>query len=633
MQHRLLSSRCCNLLSALIFGHLSRSACFSSSRLLLRTAGTPRNALDLRCSARNFATLPGMETLAKLGECASHSWLEQLEADPETELHAPNRKSREVKSGHYVRVLPTPLPDPKLIIHSEDMSKHLGLSEEVVQSDQFVRFFSGEQSLVPELESWCTPYALSIMGNRYTHNCPFGTGNGYGDGRAISIGEVVVNGERWELQMKGSGTTPFCRGGDGRAVLRSSIREFLASEAMFHLRVPTTRALCLIKSETEKARRPWYSGEDRMPSEDHPRLASLPAHERKMYMREIALKLAEPDVMIRESCAITTRVSPSFLRVGHLDLFARRAEVAPTPDGLRQLEQLISHALFREYPDVSPDAPLPARAKEMLRAAADRFGRLVADWLRVGFCQGNFNADNCLVGGRTMDYGPFGFIDCYDPLFAKWVGSGDHYAFMNQPNAILANLQFAVSLSPVLSGGLDDVREVLTYAKRSVLSSVQDVWRRKFGLRQQNDELAQDLFNTYEDLLRRSCGDWTIIWRQLAEVVLVEDGAEDEKLLAPLLAGFYEPLTDELKESWIKFLKRWRNELANEGTTAQQAAEQIRSESPMFIPREWMLVEAYKQAEKEDFSLVQEAVSSYSTCSMCWGAAGDCREDVGREEL
>ena len=158
-------------------------------------------------------------------------------------------------------------------------------------------------------------------------------------------------------------------------------------------------------------------------------------------MREIALKLAEPDVMIRESCAITTRVSPSFLRVGHLDLFARRAEVAPAPDGLRQLEQLISHALFREYPDVSPDAPLPARAKEMLRAAADRFGRLVADWLRVGFCQGNFNADNCLVGGRTMDYGPFGFIDCYDPLFAKWVGSGDHYTFMNQPNAILANLQ------------------------------------------------------------------------------------------------------------------------------------------------------------------------------------------------
>uniref|UniRef100_A0A7S0EUP7 Selenoprotein O n=1 Tax=Hanusia phi TaxID=3032 RepID=A0A7S0EUP7_9CRYP len=157
-----------------------------------------------------------------------------------------------------------------------------------------------------------------------------------------------------------------------------------------------------------------------------------------------------------------------------------------------------------------------------------------------------------------------------------------------------------------MSGGMDDVREVLTYAKRSVLSSIQDMWRRKLGLSKENNDLAQELFSEFEDLTRRSCGDWTITWRQLADVALVEEGSEDEKLVAPLLSAFYEPLTEELREGWIKFLKPWRSELMNEGTDAQQAAEQIRNENPMFIPREWMLVEAYKQADQNDFTLVHE---------------------------
>merc|ERR1719326_2088437 len=145
---------------------------------------------------------------------------------------------------------------------------------------------------IPGFDSWATPYALSIMGQAMYDNCPFGTGNGYGDGRAISIGEVVApSGQRWEMQLKGGGRTPFCRGADGRAVLRSSLREFLASEAMHFLRVPTTRALSLVVSRTETTKRPWYSGarDDAVPapsiSEDDPRLAKFPPQVRKQLIR------------------------------------------------------------------------------------------------------------------------------------------------------------------------------------------------------------------------------------------------------------------------------------------------------------------------------------------------------------
>ena len=238
----------------------------------------------LRGGAReaHMSAVGEVDTLAGLAQNADHSWLQQLNMDPETDKFAPNRESRQVRSGHYVKVLPTPLPKPKYVIHSKAMAQTLGISEADVQSERFIKFFSGEQAQIPGLESWATPYALSIMGTRHYNNCPFGNGNGYGDGRAQSIGEVVVNGNRWEMQLKGGGKTPFCRGADGRAVLRSSIREFIASEAMFALGVSTTRALSLVVSEGETTRRPWYSGRSDAENinENDPRLARFPPEQR-----------------------------------------------------------------------------------------------------------------------------------------------------------------------------------------------------------------------------------------------------------------------------------------------------------------------------------------------------------------
>jgi len=525
--------------------------------------------------------------LERLGRSADHSWIEQLSSDPEAEEHTPNKRSREVRSGHYVRVRPTPLLRPKLAVHSADVAELLGISEGEVASEAFVAFFSGDQGRVGALESWCTPYALAIMGQPQYQNCPFGNGNGYGDGRAVSVGEVVVKGRRWEMQLKGGGTTPFCRGADGRAVLRSSIREFLASEAMHHLRVGTTRALCLTVSSGETVQRPWYSG--RTDGTDWFR---------------------DPDTVINEPCAITTRVSPSFLRVGHLDLFARRATAeGSTPRHLRELEQIVEHAIFREYPDSAPGRPLPERALAMLEAAADRLTEMVSGWLRVGFCQGNFNSDNCLIGGRTMDYGPFGWIDRYDPLFAKWVGSGQHFAFMNQPRAALFNYITLVSaVQPVLGddsrgSGQEGLKALVQRASQRVATAVSEVFRSKLGFAAPGSEAAEGLWADLEPLMRKSRVDYTILWRQLAQSW--EASLDDANaLFSPLTPAFYDSPSEELMTEWVAWLRRWRAALDAEG--ASGVSERIRAASPKYVPREWMLADAYRRAAYGDFAGVRE---------------------------
>lgn len=366
--------------------------------------------------------------------------------------------SRPVFNGHYVRVRPTALKNPKLVICSPDLSAELGFGEGEVESEAFARYFSGDVDGAFEkskegnpIETWATPYALSIMGKRYTSNCPFGTGDGYGDGRAISIAEIVVPtntdadsdddgnaslGKRYELQLKGAGQTPFCRGADGRAVLRSSLREFLASEAMHHLGIGTTRALSVVVSDGpmgDTSRRPWYSdgakkGGNDLPKMDDPRLAQYSIEKRREIIAQLAAqRKSDPDTLVEERCAITTRVAPSFVRIGHLDLFARRVEnwkMKQTGDKIpiiesapyQELEDIMWHACFREFHD---EAYVPyhetndaeSAAKAMLETSMERIADMVAGWIRVGFVQGNFNADNCLVGGRTMDYGPFGFLD------------------------------------------------------------------------------------------------------------------------------------------------------------------------------------------------------------------------------
>ena len=205
-------------------------------------------------------------SFAAFARRADYSLLDSLQADPQASGDGQDHRPRQVFSGHYVPVMPTPLPEPHLVAYSKALFQELGLSEDLAQDDQFSRLFSGDISVAREPMrpfGWATGYALSIYGTEYTQQCPFGTGNGYGDGRAISVFEGLFNGRRWELQLKGGGPTPYCRGADGRAVLRSSVREFLAQEFMHALGVPTSRSLTLYVSRCETVRRPWYAPNSR----------------------------------------------------------------------------------------------------------------------------------------------------------------------------------------------------------------------------------------------------------------------------------------------------------------------------------------------------------------------------------
>lgn len=390
--------------------------------------------------------------LGPIDQALENSWVRQLAPEEEANVQRSrrlsnlpdtdvNRNKRRVFNGHYVLVEPTGLPQPKLILYSKDVAKHLlKMTRAQVESDDFLQWVSGNMTLQ---ETWATPYALAIMGERYTNNCPFSTGDGYGDGRAISIGEL----HGYELQLKGAGKTPFHRGADGRAVLRSSAREFLASEAMHWLGVPTTRALSLVVSGTETVQRPWYSESVvlKVPDMDDPRLQQFPPEQRRGMLRSMRNQKADPNILISEPCAITCRVAPSFVRIGHLDLFARRATSilksnsspgdAPTleennkddshrnvnPNASpfdvstlqwRELEAMLWHACYREYRTAAYDPfvekkDVAGAAEVFLERSADRISSMIGHWIRVGFTQGNFNADNCLVGGYTMDYGPF----------------------------------------------------------------------------------------------------------------------------------------------------------------------------------------------------------------------------------
>eukprot|EP00929_Paragymnodinium_shiwhaense_P011349 TRINITY_DN11694_c2_g1_i1.p1 TRINITY_DN11694_c2_g1~~TRINITY_DN11694_c2_g1_i1.p1 ORF type:complete len:585 (+),score=88.16 TRINITY_DN11694_c2_g1_i1:102-1856(+) len=540
---------------------------------------------------------------------ADMSWMRELRPDPESSQYAPNRSSRQVKSGHWVPVKPTPLTRPRLVIYSPVMAEELGLSEADCKSEEFLRFFSGDIDAVPGFDSWATPYALAIMGQEHYNNCPFKNGNGYGDGRAVSVGEVIApSGQRWEMQLKGGGQTPFCRGADGRAVLRSSVREFLASEAMHHLGISTTRAISLIVSQDMTIKRPWYSGEsDNTPSPDDPRLAQIPEAMRPMFMQMMQQQRGEPDVMIDESCAITCRVAPSFTRIGHLDLFARRVRKSGTPEQVEEHRMIVEHAFKREYSDVCPDAKLPERALAVFKVATERIATMVAGWLRVGYCQGNFNCDNCLVGGRTMDYGPFGFIDKYDPDFAKWVGSGDHFAFQNQPGAAYANLStLAGALKPLLDdSGKKQMNALLSEAKRTIKGIVEAMWCSKLGFKERS-EAGGKLWHSLDTLMQKTDVDYTVLFRQLSMApTTVTTADEDAKIFDILAPAFYKSSCAGVKAEWAGWVRNWLSQLSADGLL-DGASERMKQVNPKYILREYILVAAYEAAKRGDYSIVHE---------------------------
>src|SRR5258706_362377 len=323
-----------------------------------------------------------------------NTFVRELPADPAT---GPGR--RQVHGALYSRVEPTPVAAPRLIAWSREVAAMLDIDPAAIESPAFAQVFGGNALL-----EGMQPYAANYGGHQ------FGNWAGQlGDGRAITLGETInAKGERWELQLKGAGPTPYSRTADGRAVLRSSVREFLCSEAMHHLGVPTTRALSLVATGEPVVRDMFYDG--------HPR--------------------SEPG-------AIVCRVAPSFIRFGNFELPTSR-------DDVDLLNKLVDFTIRRDFPELvssSGDSRHAMQLGGQVRAEwfaeiCTRTARMVAGWMRVGFVHGVMNTDNMSILGLTIDYGPYGWIDNYDPDWTPNTtdAQGRRYRFGQQPAIAYWNL-------------------------------------------------------------------------------------------------------------------------------------------------------------------------------------------------
>lgn len=483
-------------------------------------------------------------------------------------------QSREVLGAHYTRLRPNvKTPTPVLVAHSEEVAAMCGMSKADVASEAFLKMFSGSPPAAHEC--WATAYGASFAGSY---------GGQRGDGRAISLGQT----NELELQLKGGGTTPFSRQFDGRAVLRSCVREFLASEAMAALRVPTTRCLCVVATGDGVVRQ-WY-GED--------------GRER----------------VLNEPGAVGTRVARSYLRFGQLELFTQRGE-------LPLLQELAEHALTREFGHLllqHPDEPRTLAYARMFKEVCERQALLMAEWLRVGYCQGNMNSDNSALGGVTLDYGPFAFMERFVPMYNPWVGGGPQYAFGRQPQAAAVNLAgLAPSFIELVQ--LAGTKEGLSKAERDaavdeIRDAVQmgyvdsfhakhdDNCRAKLGLSAWDDE-AQQLWDTLFTLMASRCGgggvDFTIFFRSLGDA----EPAEAELVRGALAQAALQPTAqwpaDHVAE-WTAWAERYTARLAKEARPAAERRAEMNLANPKYILRNWMAAEAYEAAERGDFGPVRE---------------------------
>ena len=337
--------------------------------LSTRPARVVSRSLSRQGHSRPVASTAGTEQPAALAEWPAafdNTLLRELRAEPPD---ASPHVSRQVKGSHYTLVRPTVhASKPVLLAYSKSVASLLGLPPEMCESEDFLNLMTG--SLPLNFECWATAYGASATGQY---------GGQRGDGRAISI--CQCNG--LEVQLKGAGVTPYSRGLDGRAVLRSSIREFLASEAMAALRVPTTRSLCVALTG-EAIVRQWYDSDGRKKVGNEPG-------------------------------AVGARVATSFLRFGQMELFLRRNEML-------LLRELAEHALSREFAHLHTsmaDAPLSQKLARMFAEICELQAILVSEWLRVGYCQGNMNSDNAALSGVTLDYGPFAFMEKFIPDYNR----------------------------------------------------------------------------------------------------------------------------------------------------------------------------------------------------------------------
>ena len=409
------------------------------------------------------------------------------------------------------------------------------------------------------------PYATNYGGHQ------FGNWAGQlGDGRAINLGEIVnERSERWTLQLKGAGPTPYSRTADGLAVLRSSVREFLCSEAMFHLGVPTTRALCLISTGRDVERDMFYDG--------HPKL---------------------------EPGAVVCRVAPSFTRFGNFQIFAARGETAV-------LKQLADYTIKTDFPHLGePSREVYIRwFKEICRTTAD----MIVHWMRVGFVHGVMNTDNMSVLGLTIDYGPYGWLENYDPAWTPNTtdAAGRRYCFGNQPAIAHWNLvQLANTIYPLIEE-VEPLEAALEVYSQGYREGWQRMMAQKLGLSNFDPAVDDPLFADLLSILPQAETDMTIFFRRLAMVsgtdITLAD-ITDEALMAPLMEAYYVPgqVTPSVRILTGNWLRRYLKRLKRENVPGEVRRRRMNAVNPKYVLRNYMAQMAIDRAEEGDFSLIHE---------------------------
>ncbi|MET0310565.1 MAG: protein adenylyltransferase SelO [Burkholderiaceae bacterium] len=435
------------------------------------------------------------------------------------------------------RLSPTPLPSPYWVGRSAAMARELGLAEEWMRSQAALEAFTGNVHL-----KGAEPLASVYSGHQ------FGVWAGQlGDGRAILLGETAGG---LELQLKGSGLTPYSRMGDGRAVLRSSIREFLCAEAMHGLRIPTTRSLCVTGSDA-------------------------PVRREEM-----------------ETASVVTRVAPSFVRFGHFEHFSAREDY----DNLRRLADYVIDRHYPECRDTTRHSGNTYAA--FLEAVSARTAAMVAKWQAVGFCHGVMNTDNMSILGLTIDYGPFQFLDAFDPNhICNHSDTQGRYAYNRQPNIAYWNVFCLGQALLPLIGEQELALAALEPYKADFPREFEGAMRAKLGLataREGDREMIEGVLKA----LAKDKVDFTIFWRRLSQA------AGD---------GNYVPVRDLFldREGFDAWLGGWRSRL--EGTSAEAVSAAMLQVNPKFVLRNHLGEEAIRAAKKKDFSGVETLLSLLET--------------------
>jgi uncharacterized protein YdiU (UPF0061 family) len=476
-----------------------------------------------------------------------NAFVRDLPGDP---YEGPAR--RQVHGALWSRVMPTPVAAPRVLAYSREVVDLLGIDPAEVESPAFAQVFAGNAQV-----EGMQPYAANYGGHQFGH-----WAGQLGDGRAITLGEVVTaSGARLELQLKGAGPTPYARTADGRAVLRSSVREFLCSEAMHHLGIPTTRALCLVDTGEAVVRDMFYDGRPR----------------------------SEPG-------AIVCRVSPSFVRFGNFELPASR-------DDVELLRRLVDFTIGRDFPELAAGTGItPAMRAEWFGQVCERTARMISGWMRVGFVHGVMNTDNMSILGLTIDYGPYGWIDDFDPDWTPNTtdAEGRRYRFGTQPQIAFWNLtRLAGALAPAFDGvealqtGLERYAAAYTAAERQNVAA-------KLGLAACGDEdvaLMQSLYR----LLREGEVDMTIFFRGLADL---RTEAPDPAVVGE---AFYDDARrDATRPAFEAWLARYVARLAQDRRPDAVRRALMNAANPRYVMRNYLAQLAIDRAEQGDASGVVE---------------------------